>query len=220
METKSTLRPRFSLVSLIWMTITAGALLLAFLSYRETQQLRVENQTLRVKLGALDIKDPKKMYARAAQTMEDREWRWRIYLPRKHWYCIGVSLERIPVSGAVVEGNTSTRELEAGEYEIRATVVKDAQGKWQIVVQEPQSKSAYSVDESVAKWVNGNSYDSSGVTDKTEEFDPGQRVEFLRLRQAQKTSYGSTTDPSPCHGLLLWLQEVGNPTPHTAPPPP
>ena len=192
------------------MTITAGALLLAFLSYRETQQLRVENQTLRVKLGALDIKDPKKMYARAAETLGDREWRWRFYVPRKHWFRLHTILEKIPISG-LIDGNSGSFELDAGEYEIQVAAKKGKAGICDVVIVPPKGRTIFSIEEAHAQWIIGGSFDTSGVTETTSEYEPGNPIEFLRLRQSMKISNGSMTDPNPCDGLLIWMQEIADP---------
>ncbi|HEY3320463.1 MAG TPA: hypothetical protein VGP72_08355 [Planctomycetota bacterium] len=199
-------RPRFSLGTLILLSLTVSSIILTMCAFRETRVLREENRKLREETGALVIANPQARYVRSVRTLEDKTWRWRVYLPAPGKYSLRCITDGVPESGFPASSSTLTREFAAGEFEILATVNRDKDGNWRAVVACPGGSCSPGINASAAGWITNGSHCSTGAPDTSTEFGPMETVELLRLRQMMKTATGSdTSNPNPCPGLLIWM---------------
>jgi hypothetical protein len=222
-------RLQFSLATLIWMTITAGALLLFGMSYRETLALREETKRLRDTVGILTITDSTKVHVIAGRTADDRDWRWRVFCPVKRQFAAYYKLDHIIGSPAkqketknardVGEGSSNlpapydatecegayegSRLLQAGETTLTAAIFKSQVGNWQFVLSLNGSSFGGDIPLQMQEMFDGGFYvsgcDYLEGMGGTAAFDPGGAHDLLRMRW----SHGS-------HAFFLkvWIDEV------------
>jgi hypothetical protein len=216
-------RVQFSLGTLIWMTITAGALALFGLSYRETLALREGNRALRDHLGLLTIGDSQKIHVVAAKTEDELTWRWRVHLPPGRKFRLDSRLLNIPPanmpSKAGYWGDTAGGTVcPNGQFLVEAGIRRTADGALfpSLLVNfdpyGPNRDEAWpetslkfrtlgSCTPRKEQWLTEVNfhYDQLGWNGtKTMDSTP---VVLLRLRKGEQTS------DQPCPGLMVWIEE-------------
>jgi hypothetical protein len=199
------LRPigsRFSLLTLLLLTAIIALSITVAMLYRELLPLREEVTLLRNELGELRVEDVTKLHAIRAETDNELEWKWRIWLPQGARYRLRGSGGSIPEHGYPTSGGAITLR-EPGEQVIRYTIRRDPRdGQWYGTLQAQGG----SVGKDQHRWVEWSSKSSteSGVGTSTRSFRPEEQVELVRFRVSQAKSSEDIENPS--DGFMIWLE--------------
>lgn len=204
-------RVRFSLRSLIVVTMIAAMAIGLVALNRQNQQLAARNevlsrmnQQLRDELGELSIGDETQLHAIRTKNGEGLEWEWRVWIPEGHEYRLRGDGGEIPEQGWLQRGGTIYLR-KAGEQVIRYRIYKDPrEGKWYGKL----STRSGSVGKDPHPWVDWGSTTTttSGVGNTTRAFpnDGDDIVELCRHRVSQQGSTNKMEDPAA--GFLIWLE--------------
>ncbi|MGD0088477.1 MAG: hypothetical protein ABSE73_01025 [Planctomycetota bacterium] len=205
-------RLQFSLRTLVLLTITAGALLLFGMSYRETLALREETKRLRDALGVLTITDSKKVHVVAGRTDEDKVWRWRVFCPVKSQLRVYYKFDQIvdsPAKGKETKNGCESSErnghlpsqndaeqrdgafdgsssLHEGETTLIAALEESRVGNWQLHLSLNGSSFGGAIPIAMQEMFDGGNYalgcDFLEGVRGTIAFDPGKVHNLLHMR--------------------------------------
>ena len=204
-------RLQFSLATLIWMTITAGALLLFGMSYRETLALREEVRKLREEQGVITFPNPECGYARALPTLSTEGYnffRWRLSLPKGRKFCVRYAESEIPQTGVAQESRRA-HGCDGGEIIVGVSyILSEKDGEIGISVADDKGEA--SIGHGGWKWKSpsgGAIEDCAGKT-AIEAFNPNNPFVLLRRRSGTERNKAGhwIAGPSPAVGLMVWVQ--------------
>ncbi|HLX62310.1 MAG TPA: LapA family protein [Planctomycetota bacterium] len=213
-------RLQFSLGTLVFGVIAAGAVIGMIFAYYENRKLSAEIHALKEQFGFLTIDDPTKIWARSVETDENYKWKFRVYVPRDGSYRIGVQTEN--VVPAEIDRNYANYhtlgKVKRGEFVIDAQIVRltDERGILQLRVPKNDvtdvrlnSYGAFNV-KSPATWFY-KTYESKGPQAHSCRWvDEDKPMELLSVKM-EKT-IGDTEDfnqavRDPGPGVLIWLEK-------------
>jgi hypothetical protein len=201
-------RSQFSLLTLLLIVIASGAFLGLYLKQKEASKLRDEVRALREEVGYLDVDDPEKIWARVVKQKEIYHWRWRIYVPKDGLYTLYHTTDGIGPEDFPKHSNSKSMNLKRGEFKIEAEVAQTGESAT-LHMDYPGGVSTIGLGTAQKGYDDWNgSSTSRTLSEKSTAFEPGERVELLRLRAMKTispTSKSTTAGPSP--GLLIWIQE-------------
>jgi len=203
--------PRFSLLTLVLLTLLAGLSVLLYTARREhvkalavAEAYRAENRELRDRFGIFDVTDASKTHVRAIREPAANTWSWNVYLPTERKYWLHLSHADIGFAGLPEKGQTHGW-LDGGHFRVTATYQQGDDSKTRIVIMRDDQKSLQ-LDFSADKWMASSTH-CAGQS-RTELTDPAEPLVLLRLKSGEKSgpqSWSSTTKPTP--GILLWVSE-------------
>ncbi|HEX4414391.1 MAG TPA: LapA family protein [Lacipirellulaceae bacterium] len=219
-------RARFSLATILIAFLIIGLALVVVLQRWQIGPLRRELRAMREQLGSLTINDVSRVYAIQVRQPDPNLWRWRIYLPSGHDYCIREVEGTLPsrmgkqdkdwleeVKNAqygVGRGEYSGSELN-GELNIEASLF-DTGKSWRFCVR-PGNNVTELPPSFIGDWLGDISRIESSATSKDAqmEFDPREPIILLHLEQpVLKPITGggtqSTESATPTHGIVIWLE--------------
>jgi len=204
-------RVQFSLGTLIWMTIVAGAVLLLCLTQHEVLRLRQENHSLREQLGILDIGDRGKIHVIAGNTGDPDTSRWRVYVPTDRefvvkWVCGYIPMTGLPSPAYEMTSSQGFR----GEFQVEARLIRHASGGLQFRVDHTCGWASRGIREEVQKAIlKAVSCDVTEAGHHGTEAHPLDVPCVLRRQRVNKKVDADTyeTDPDPCPGLMVWIEE-------------
>jgi heme/copper-type cytochrome/quinol oxidase subunit 2 len=202
-EPSGRLPSRFSLRTLLLVTVIAALSVTVWKLYAELRPMREEMRRLRNEVGHLSIEDETKVHAIAVPT-DGVTWKWRIWIPEGAHYELHSASENIPKSG--VPQNTGMQTIGAsGEHRVEYQIRIDPRtGKWM----DKCSLDTGSVGSSQQDWVDWTKRmtTNEGVFESTKVFEPKERVVLRRFRVGQVSSSSQIPDPSA--GFMIWLEPV------------
>jgi len=198
---------RFSLRALVLGVLIAGLTgSVAFLAW-ENQGLRAIVKEQKEQLGELTVTDPKKIHLLRVQNLEDKWWRWKVYLPagkyRFSWATRGITETNFPNAARMLD------ESKGETITLEAKIRTNAEGKWSVVigVQKPSGSSdASSSADELGEALNSANlhYGDNGV------HPPTARLELIRMRSYNlQTSPNGLKPTDEVPGLLVWIEPDG-----------
>ena len=196
-------RLQFSLATLLCATLLAGTVVLFVLVQPELNRLREENKNLKVQVGVITVLDPDKIHVLPLKMLNDKMWRWRIFIPDHPRFLIYYSAS-VPNTGFPrQDGSTGGFALPCtGQFTLDLALSTDSHGDWQFALGVPGDRlgPVPILGEGNGKWLN-EGFDSSWWTyDHPQIFEKHQPVQLLKLRQPKRNQ-----DPVP--GLMIWIEE-------------
>jgi hypothetical protein len=197
------LRPRFSLLTILFLFALVGCGITIWQLWREVGPLREEVRRLRDEVGELAIDDATKIHAIETRQPDELTWRWRLWIPEGRTYVIRSTGGEIPKVGFPQLGG-SMWVREPGEIWIEYRITKDPHsGTWRGSIHRKEG----SVGSDEQPWVDwGNrSGTGEGVGTSTRSYAPDETVVITRQRFGQ--SVPSSEDiPDPAPGFMIWLE--------------
>lgn len=203
---------RFSLRT-AFVAITLIPLILAQIqSARELASLRKEVTHLREESGYFEIKDPNKIYVLALRSQEEKNFRWRIYLPPNIMWRKKMAVGNIPATGfanssaSLSSGSTSSGESQTIEVAVR----RNLNGELQLKFITGSGSTAQNIQDKDLRWLDPTqscpvSVHQAGMGG-VQEFSPDEPIELLRMRVIPIQEDG-TTGPIPerTDGILVYI---------------
>lgn len=202
----SSRRFRFSLRRML-LVIAVVVLALSHLlsSYRLFQANR-EIAKYRREMGYLDVSDPSKIHVVAIPSMEERTWRWRVYVPPGVDTLLRMEANDITPDGIPSAGGAS---LPQGESIVELRCTEEQAGEWNVLCAAKSPLGAATIPE-ILKGAETDWLDHGWMrmmqqvgVEQTEQFDAAETITLLRLRSSDQPMNQST--PPIARGLLVWL---------------
>jgi hypothetical protein len=219
---KKSWRPRFSLLTIIFVMTIAGLAIVVVLLWREVGPLRADNRRMRNELGYLSIDDPTKAYAIQLDTLDAGPWKWRVYLPPggKYEMCCysGRPLPAAPSlqgrdwpaavkshGGGVISMSSDLQ----GEFMVEAMHEKKGR-MWTLHFKPGGSTSIYQASSEVDG--DDEPVVAGSLGEKQSKFGPAEPILLLHLARPKitKLSNGNTTSETPggpADGVVLWIEQ-------------
>lgn len=201
-------RSRFSLRSLLIVTVIAVLGLTVWKLYADLTPLQAEVRKLRSEVGALYIDDESKFHAIQMPSDDEYTWKWRIWIPVGRRYRVSYVGEQIPAAGQPSSPSRLSLTLaEPGEHVVQYQIRADAQlGAW---TDRLIARSA-GVGSTRQDWVSWGSKTSTtgGVGKSTEIFEPAAGPIVLARHRVSQTASNSGNIEDPSAGFMVWLDPV------------
>jgi hypothetical protein len=146
-------RPRYSLLTLLLVVLTASAILVSILADAEKKNLQAQHDRLKSKLGVLKITDPAKPHAIVSgrSYVSEAAWRWRVYLPEGKTWRFVYFLENIPENGYPAERGMNLGWVMKGddpEFVLEAAFTKrQDQDRWSLFVSHRAMEGWYRISD-------------------------------------------------------------------------
>jgi hypothetical protein len=202
---------RFSLATLLSAIIIGGLVAHAIVANRQLDELKAENNRLRVQAGLkLDISDPDALHIlRHHQKDFEGQWKWRLYVPGPR-HVLKCSLPGTVIGDISIPLECKSFKLPMGEFELEATFTDTGTGKGSLLLSI--GGQSYRID----------GYDPDLLTRSTwsSNFERQTRIIYLHgspeylifVRKSVLSPNGEpdVRDPRPMPGLSIWIEDVRN----------
>lgn len=197
--------PRFTLRTVFVTSAFVCLLIWHWVTVRELARVRAENLDVRNQAGLLTVTDPNRVHVMAIPTVEDRTWRWRVYVPQSGIFRLCSRFTELPESG--VPKPRHQFQLQPGHHIITAMIQLDGDKpvlrlgedflKSTLTLSEP-IKQLFSQDTGVA-WAQAG----QRATHVTKRGDP---IVLLHVRKTISNGGRVTIDMNPTDGLMVWIE--------------
>jgi len=202
------LRPRFTLLTLLWFMALVGLGVQLFLQSREIGPLREELQQLRNEVGRLSIEDESKFHAIEVRTEEEHTWKWRVWVPEGETIEVHSQWGKVPRKGVSISHNTLG--LEAGEHWITLSARRDPESGLWLESMATEQGSVGGIIQPSEHWFDWkqSTGTSEGVSHTTFVAPDDEKIVVLkRFRVAQVNSSDKISkSDEPTAGFIIWLE--------------
>lgn len=188
---------------IVVLAISAAAALIV--ANKELRRLRAENRQLRIETGTLAAEDATKVAVLQLRTLEERTWKWKIYLPPGQW-ALKESVTGIPARGYPSSLSAYSFPATSGQKIIEATLRNNADGKLQLVVAVDNSTMRSELSAGHALAAGRGFYGHIAGNGQEESFDVDEPIVLIRMRAMSISA--TNDDGSPRDGIMVWLERA------------
>ena len=208
-------RPRFSLLTILLLMTIAGLSLVVWRQWQDVGPLREEVRRLRAEVGALAIDDKSKVHAIEVLTSEPLTWRWRVWLPTAAGAQVHIQFGGVPRDGFPETRHTVTLHG-GGEQTINMTVRRDPiSDKWICRCNTAGTGIGFPIAAQDQWFLQKNfGMQNTGVGRLTAVADDDEKTFLLKrhrvavageLKDAKKANDLLNSD-APAPGFIIWLE--------------
>jgi hypothetical protein len=209
---RATLAPRRLRFSLRAFLAAVGVVCLVVsntIAVRELSELRRENRRLRDELGYLTIDDPLQVHVAAARSLEELQWRWRVYVPPGKRIGVFVQGDQSDSNNAAI----NRVRLEPGENSLDVAVVafSNVGYRFKMATENPEQGAGgeymASMPEEIVNRLSRQSHVFTIPPGKTYTVEPGDTFVLVREDFPETLLFGGADDNQRI-GLRLWIEEI------------
>ncbi len=217
-------RFRYSLLSLLLFTTIVALIVSHVRTSMKLSAATAELRMLRLETGYLAVSDPDKIHAIELPTLEEKTWKWRIYVPDGKRATVSHAFNKIPKEGLPKrEGRTGGLGfIDSGETIVTAAFRKGAEGQWQLIVEatsfaEGQSRGGTSTRTNMSpdrlSWLDvSRGHRTQGVSRTTSVMNGDDPLTLIRLRvnkpvQQANGAIEHKVSEEACDGLMIWIEQ-------------
>lgn len=213
--------PRFSLLTLLFITTIVAGAISHFLTSRELARVKRELSLVRKDLNYIDSDSPNDIYAVALPTYGPMQWRWRIQLPTAGAFRLRSFVGMVPETGLPVKSEIHNdvfldrrgRPLPGGESILLSVAIfADETGVWRIMTETPERNLARPIA-NAPSWLAANATMQWMLKvygkNETVSCNASEPLLLLKKRKALSVSGGGfTVDTNPTDGILIWIEQI------------